>query len=150
MKFNELRSLAHNIADSVASGIGLMVGVYEMDVFDEARRSPDGSIELDFLTGTVSGGNTSRKLARAADLYGQALPGLCARHRTTPASFRELQARYYGTGWRYLVTVEDCTGRRATDAYEGVPGRRVRQLDMLGRVRTNRHPLGGQKVAQEN
>lgn len=54
MKFDELTSIGHNIADSLASGIGLLVGVYEMDVFGEARRSPEPCIVVDFVSGTVS------------------------------------------------------------------------------------------------
>jgi hypothetical protein len=141
MKFNELRALAHNIADSVASGIGLMVGVYEMDVFADARRSPAGFVEVDFLSGRVTSGNASPVLARAVELYGRALPRLCAKHATTPESFRELSASYHAVECRFLVTVEDRTGRRTTDEYEGVPGRRLRRLDALGRVRTDRRAL---------
>lgn len=33
MKFGVLRSIGHNIADSLASGIGLMIGVYTTNVF---------------------------------------------------------------------------------------------------------------------
>jgi len=141
MKFDELRSLAHNIADSVASGIGLMVGVYDMDVFGDASRSAEGFVEIDFLAGKVSVENPSAKLINAVELYKQALPGHCIKHGTTQDSFRELRARYYGNGQRFTVTVEDHFGRRATDAYEGVPGKRIRQLDSLGRVRTNRRPV---------
>lgn len=39
MKFDTLRSIGHNIADSLGSGIGLLIGVYEMDVFGE-RQAP--------------------------------------------------------------------------------------------------------------
>ena len=37
MKHDELRSIGHNIADSLASGCGLMIGVYDMDIFGEAE-----------------------------------------------------------------------------------------------------------------
>jgi hypothetical protein len=77
MKFNELRSIGHNIADSLASGIGLLVGlvgVYEMDVFGEARRNPERCIVVDFLSGKVVEGRASRSLARAIALYGRRCP----------------------------------------------------------------------------
>jgi hypothetical protein len=32
MKHDDLRSIGHNIAHSLASGIGLMIGVYNMDI----------------------------------------------------------------------------------------------------------------------
>jgi hypothetical protein len=56
VKFRHLESIAHNVADSLGSGIGMLVGRYEMDIFGEANRSPEGFIVVDFLTGTSSGG----------------------------------------------------------------------------------------------
>jgi hypothetical protein len=137
MKFGDLRSLAHNLADSFASGVGLLVGVLEMDVYGEAARSPEGFIEVDFLTGSVSGGPPSTSLARAVALYREALPGLCARHGAEVGAFRTILARFWvaDDGRRYRVTIEDRNGRRSTDDYQGSPGRRVRVADRLGRVR---------------
>lgn len=43
MKFDELKSIGHNIADALGSGIGLMISVYEMDVNGEASATPEGS-----------------------------------------------------------------------------------------------------------
>src|ERR1700754_245372 len=137
MKFDELRSIGHNIADSLASGVGLLVGVYEMDVFGEARRTPEHCIVVDFLSEEIIEGRASRSLAHAIALYGKALPDLCAKHRGSHAMFGELTTRYSvdAHGPRFVVTVEDHEGHRAVDEYEGVPGRRIRTLDHLGRVR---------------
>ena len=137
MKFDELRSIAHNISDSLASGIGLLIGSYQMDIFGEASRSPEGFITVDFLTGTCRAGAPSQSLAQAIALYKDALSNLCTRHGTSISAFRELTTRYsadaYGT--RFVVTVEDQQGRRSTDEYVGTPGRRPKVLDHLGRVR---------------
>jgi hypothetical protein len=149
MKFDELRSIGHNIADSLASGIGLLVGVYEMDVFGEARRSPGHFVVVDFLSGKIVEGRASPSLARAIALYGKALPDLCGKHRGSPAMFRELSARYSVDvhGPRVVVTVEDYKGLRAVDEYVGAPGRRIRILDHLGRVRRKRaRVVSGRKV----
>jgi|SRR5262245_7434676 len=147
MKFDELRSIGHNIADSLASGIGLLIGVYEMDIFGEARRSPERCIVVDFLSGEVTRGRASPSLAHAIALYGDALPALCKKHGTSRAMFRELTARYsvdiYGS--RFAVTVEDHQGRRAVDEYIGTPGRRIRILDHLGRVRRKRDRVSGHR-----
>jgi hypothetical protein len=144
MKFNELRSIGHNIADSLASGMGLLVGVYEMDVFGEARRNPERCIVVDFLSGKVVEGRASHSLARTIALYGKALPALCGKHRASSAMFCELTVRYsvdvYGP--RFVVTVEDDEGRRAVDEYVDIPGRRIRVLDHLGRVRRKRDRVG--------
>lgn len=129
MKFGELTSIAHNISDSLASGIGFLAGVYEMDIFGEARATPDGFIEVDFLSGTTTGGRTSESLANGIRLYAQALPGFCERHGADIADFTLLKARFatdavYGP--HYTVTVENQSGRRSTDQYRGVPGKRLR------------------------
>jgi hypothetical protein len=137
MKHNELRSIAHNVADSLASGIGLLIGVCEMDAFGEAVGSPERYITVDFLTGRISGGKPSEYLAKAAKLYCEALPRLCKRHGVSVSAFRELTARYYGSGLRtrFLVTIEDEAGRRSSTEYGGTPGQRVKILDTLGRLR---------------
>lgn len=124
MKFGKLESIAHNVADSLGSGIGLLVGVYEMDIFGEAKRSPEGYITVDFLTGTSSGGIPSADLARAIALYKKGLAELCEKHGTTPAAFQELTARFSGD--RYIVvSVTDHTGRRSSKEFVGTPARRL-------------------------
>jgi hypothetical protein len=141
MKHDELRSIAHNVADSLASGIGLLIGVYEMDVFGEARKSPEGFVAVDFLSGSTTGGPASASFVKAVGLYREALPELCGKHGVPVSSFRELTARYSvdSMGGRVRVTVEDNNGRRSTDEYVGAPLRHVRTIDSLGRVRTRRN-----------
>jgi hypothetical protein len=139
MKFGVLKSVAHNIADSLASGIGLMIGVYEMDIFGEASHSPERFIDVDFLTGKTMGGRPSRSLSRAIKLYAEALPTLCEKHAINPNDFRELTVRY--SAGRFIVTVEDIDGRRSVDEYEANPGRRPRVLDPLGRIRRKKGTL---------
>ena len=133
-----LKGIAHNLADSVASGIGLMIGVYQMDIFGEASRAPEGYIEVDFLTGTTSGGQASPSLARALQIYShEALPRLCASHEAAIADFRRLNVRFWQGPimGRFQVTVEDQQGRVAVAEYDGSPGQRVKVLDDRGRVR---------------
>lgn len=127
MKFDVLRSIGHNIADSFASGLGLMIGVYAMDVFGEAKASTEGFIEVDFLDGSTSGGPVSPSLANAARLYSKALPDLCHKQGATADAFRVLSARFFTQDHqpRYSVTIEDLVGRRVIDDYMGVPGKRI-------------------------
>jgi hypothetical protein len=140
VKFSELKSIGHNIADSLASGIGLMIGVYEMDVFGEAAKSPERYLLVDFIAGTSTGGKTSPYLAKAISLYAKALGDLCQRHGLTADAFRELTARYEvnSRGRRFVVTVQDQSGRRSIDEYRGLPGKRIIVRDKLGQVRTKR------------
>jgi hypothetical protein len=137
MKFGELRSIGHNIANSLAHGNSFLIGVYGMDVFGEAERSTEGFIEVDFVTGVSCGGKPSLSLAHAFELCSRALPMFCRTHGASSAAFRRLSARFFGDKHRrrFIVTVEDQEGRRAVDEYAGVPGRRVKVLDPIGRVR---------------
>ena len=146
MKYDRLRSIAHNIADSVASGIGLAIGVYEMDIFREAAASPDAFIEVDFLNGTTKGGPVSASLATAISHYQDWLPALCEKHGASVSQFRELTARYTH-GRRVGVTVEDQNGRRSTDYYHGgSPLKHMRVVDAQGRIRTYRKGKAGNKA----
>jgi hypothetical protein len=141
MKCGVLRSIGHNIVYSLASGCGLLVGVYEMDVFVEAARSAEGFITVDFLTGTSTGGTPSPALARAVALYREGVAILCAKEGVSPSAFNVLTARYWTDnlgvhlGRRFLVIIEDDKGRQAIDEYTGASGSRVRTIDGLGRLR---------------
>ena len=129
MKLGQLKSLGHNIADSLASGIGLMIGVFEMDVFAEAAAEPEGFVIVDFLAGSSSGNDLSDGFRKAVGLYRDALTELCAKHGLERSQLKALSARY-GTdpvyGRHFTVTVESQDGKRSTDRYLGVPGKRLR------------------------
>ncbi|MFG6486279.1 hypothetical protein ACG04R_06320 [Roseateles sp. BYS78W] len=128
MKFGNLRSLAHNLADSLASGIGLLIGVYDMNVFGEAAAEEPGYIEVDFLAATAAGSPASPSLLQAIERYRQALPTLAAKHGVVLGQIRVLSARF-GTdsvyGCHFTVTVITEDGRSATDRYVGSPGKRL-------------------------
>jgi hypothetical protein len=138
MKIGTLQSIAHNIADSLGSGIGLMIGVYTMNIFQEAGRSRSGYLLVDLLNGRTWGGVPSRSLVRAIKLYRDALPQLCAKHGASREDFRELTVRYsvINRENHIVVTIRDSLGRRRIREYVGSPARRVRVLDRLGRIRT--------------
>lgn len=141
MKFGVLRSIGHNTAHSLASGLSLMVGQYDShDIFHDAAVRPEGYILVDFLLGTSSGGQPSAAVARVIPLYARVLPDLCRRHGTTISAFGKLTTRYFSLLHihRFIVTVEDRTGRRSIDEYVGRSGQRVMELDDQGRVRPKR------------
>ncbi|HEY2707149.1 MAG TPA: hypothetical protein VGI95_03785 [Caulobacteraceae bacterium] len=137
MKHAVLTSVAHNIADSLASGCGLLIGRYEMDVFGEAGRAPEGFIEVNFLTGVTTGAPPSRYLAEAIALYVEVLPQQCEKHGISVADFQTLTTRYSEGpfGAEFIVEVRDRMGRRSIDRYVGSPGSRPKLLDSLGRIR---------------
>jgi hypothetical protein len=137
MKLDQLRAIGHNIADSLADRNGFFIGHYDMRLFEEVLRSPDGFNEVDFLTGASTGGQPSAALARMLSLYSEALPSLRQKHRISRSAFRQLRARFLADR-RFAVTVEDGKGRCVTDEYAGFPGRRIKTLDAMGRVRRTR------------
>ncbi len=143
MKFSTLRSVGHNISDSLADGNGFLINHCDMDLFGEIRRSTEGFLEVDFLTGTASGVQPSPSLARALMLYSEALPSLCEKHTISALAFRRLSTRYFVAvrSRHFTVTVEDQEGHRATDTYMGLPGARPKTLDPLGRIRRDRGSL---------
>ena len=134
MNLGKLKSLGHNMADSLASGIGFLIGMYEMDVFKEAAASDAAHIEVDFLNATTAGSPASKSLVKAISLYRDALPEMCAKHKLNLSEIKALSARY-GTdavcGPHFSVTVKSMDGKHSTDQYVGVPGRRMRRRSKL-------------------
>ena len=114
-----------------------MIGVYEFDVFRAASQSKDGFLEVDFLAGTATKTQITSDLADAIRRYRDALPELCQRHQGDVDFIKEFSVRYYAGagGCRFTVKVVDKHGRSSTTDYSGLPGRRVRLMDELGRVR---------------
>lgn len=127
MKIGELASFGHNVADSLASGICFMVGIYSADIYGEATASPEGHIVVDFLTGSTSGSPVSTELKHTIQKYTEMLPELATRHGLSAVEIKVLSARF-GTdpvaGPHFLVTMEASDGRRSIDQYTGIPGRR--------------------------
>ena len=140
MKFDVLRSIGHNIADSLASGESMLTGQYGTDPFVEAKRSPNGFIYVNFLIGTSN--SLSPSFERGVALFGEVLPKLCQKHGTSPSVFRRLEAKYLSDviPRRFFVVVEDQQGRSATDEYAGHGGR-FRVLDPAGRIQRKRGPV---------
>jgi len=144
MKHDQLCAVGHNLADSMASGLGFVIGYYPMDVFGEAALSPGGSIEVDFLHGRILRGVASDSLKAAAAHYAEALPEFCRMNGAEATDFEALSASFDATAFqrRVFLKVTDRRGRRSTTEYVGVPLKRVRVLDSLGRIRTERRQSG--------
>ena len=130
MKFATLKSVGHSIADSLASGICMLIGYYDIDIFHEAASSGEGYIEVDFLTGSTAGSPASSSLSRAIALYRDVIPEQCKKQGGNFSSLTRMSARF-GTdkvyGPHFTVTVEDIEGRKSTEKYIGRPGRRLRR-----------------------
>lgn len=130
MRFGKLQSIGHNIADSLASGVGLPIGLWMTDIFGEISRTPEGYLTVDFLTGTSSGGQPSQTLTAAIAQYREALAVLCKKHGLDVSAFKTVTARYgidAVHGPFYAVTVVDAQGRSSTDEYVGYGGAHLKR-----------------------
>lgn len=139
MKHAVLKSVAHNFVDSYGNGVGFMIGYHEMFVYEEASRSDDGYIEIDFLSGNlISGGPISNSLQTATELYRDKLPNLCTKHDATVDDFKLFTAKFWNEydGRHCAITVKDTNGKTTTTEFTGDPPKKRRVLDESGRVRT--------------
>jgi len=144
MKHDRLCAIGHNLADSMASGLGFVIGHYPIDVFGEAASSPEALIEVDFLNGRVVRGKPSGSLEVAVALFAKALPEFCESNGAQAADFKALSATFDTTplGQRVLLLVTDQSGRSSTTEYRGVPLKRLQVLDRLGRIRKKPRQVG--------
>jgi hypothetical protein len=128
----------------MASGLGFVIGHYPMDVFGEAALSPESVIEVDFLNGRVVRGQPSGSLEVAVALFAEALPGFCESNGAQSTDFKALSAIFDTTplGQRVLLLVTDQSGRSSTTEYRGVPLKRLKVLDGLGRIRKKPRKVG--------
>ena len=126
MRFGELKSIAHNFADSISSGLGLPIGTYGYDIFGEAQASADGYIEIDFIASRVYGGATSRVLTEALREYKKWLPTLAAKHGAEVSDFTQLTVRFavdVVQGPYFTVSMSDTKGRTDKSTYGGYGGK---------------------------
>ena len=129
MKLGVLKSLGHNLADSFASGIGLLIGHHSMDVFAEAAASEPGFVEVNFLEASTAGSSVSNNLQGAINGYRDALPNFCSKHGIVLSQIKTLKAKFGSDkiyGPHFTVIVESVDGRSSTDRYIGFPARRLR------------------------
>jgi hypothetical protein len=137
MKHDRLCAIGHNLADSMASGLGFVIGYHPMDVFGEAASSPGGVIEVDFLRGCIVRGEASENLKAAAARFAEVLPKFCQQNGAQVTDFVNLSAVFDANALepRVSLIVSDQSGHNSVTDYAGIPLKRVRVLDDRGRVR---------------
>jgi|APTNR8051073442_1049403.scaffolds.fasta_scaffold08075_2 hypothetical protein len=138
MKHSQLVAIAHNLADSLASGCSLVIGIYEGDVFAEATNTISGVIEIDFLAGAIISSNGSFKLQSATHLFADAFPEFCRKNGCEVTDFACFTASFFLKATeRYMVlNVVDRFGKASVTEFMGNPLRRPKILDDRGRVRS--------------
>ncbi|MEM9197802.1 MAG: hypothetical protein AAGD12_08095 [Pseudomonadota bacterium] len=150
MKHSQLHAVAHNFNDSLASGLGFVVGYCETHVFAGAACNPDGFLVVDFLTGQLDEGTATDQLVHALPIFRNEFEGFCQKHGASNSDFAEFKARFEAgrRGNMYSITITDARGRRSSIDYEGIPGRRFKMLDDQGHVAPNRTILDNQPQNQ--
>jgi hypothetical protein len=125
MRFGTLRSIAHNLGDSISTGLGLPIGFYGYDIFDEARNSSQGFIEIDFINGVMQGAMPSPVLSDALLQYARWFQVLAAKHGATIDDFTQLTLRFADAdayGRHFVATIADQRGRSDSTVYDGMGG----------------------------
>lgn len=137
MKHGQLRSIAHSLAASLASGVSLITGFYDLDLYGDARNSPDGKLSIDLLKGKIMDGNPSPQLIAAVSSLGPEFHRLCEAEKISPKDCRSAKAYFYAYLNRegFTLVVEDTTGKVTETDYEGSSAQRAFERDALERNR---------------
>jgi len=121
-------SVGHSMAASIASGMGFLIGTYGMNVFAEAASDEPAFIDLDLISGALSGSAVTPSLAYALSLYRYALPAQCAKQGADLSKVKGLNVRF-GTdvvyGPNFTVTSMGMDGRTSSAVFDGVTGRKL-------------------------
>ena len=138
MKHDQLRNIAHNLADSLACGC-FIIGYASINMAAEADANTNGKIVVDFLTGEIVGVATP-ELRKVMVCFAEAVPGFCVKNGVEVLDFTALTAEYSAECSSLMceITIVDQMGRSTTDQYVGIPLKRPKILDARGRVRPMR------------
>jgi hypothetical protein len=137
MKHSQLKSIAHSLAASLASGCSLMTGVYDLDIYDDAGRSPGNELIVDLLNGVVVAGAASPQVSAAVVQLPPNFRRLCAAADVACCDGVGATARFYVTAVHagFHLVVADSDGRVTETEYEGTQARRALELDAKGKIR---------------
>ncbi len=137
MKQGQRQAIAHNIADSIASGCSLLLGEYDLPIRHWLATAPDGRIVLDCLAGRVMEGPAKPALEQLAKRLPDAVIALCAKENGSAQDFDALVVTLGSDALGVMAetTVRSPSGNETVDHYVGRPLRRRRMLDAAGRKR---------------
>ncbi len=136
MKHEKLQAIVHNVADSLGSGVSLMTGFYDLDVYTDARNSPKKALRLDLMAGVVTEGEARANLVAALQRVPGALAAQCAKAGFSWEDLRraEVVFRVDTVKPGFTILVEDRSGKVTETDYLGSPAKREKVLDAYGRV----------------
>ncbi len=155
MKHENLRSVAHNLVDSFASGHSAIFGCYGLSIFEDLSLWESSKIEIDFVNARIIGGTSSHWLQDCVANFETTLPIFFRKHDLEVSSFKVLSAKFWLNtahqsfviqNRRVEVRIEDLDGRSSIDLYAGLPLSRLKVIYAEGRDRTVRkrtHTIAG-------
>jgi hypothetical protein len=140
MKQGQLHAIAHNLADSIASGCSLLLGIYEFSIGAQIAKSPTGRVVIDCLHPRLIEGELTSDMRKLIAAIPGGLTRLCEDEHGAREDFSELRLVFSTTYVAMEVeTIVGGNGRAATSRlFAGRPLKRKRVLDKSGRLRRTR------------
>jgi hypothetical protein len=137
MKHSQLKSIAHSLAASLASGCSLMTGGYDLDIYDDAGRSPGNELVVDLLNGEVVAGSPSPQVREAISHLPRNFKRLCDVAGVAGGDGPRATARFYVSTVHagFHLVVADRAGRVTETEYAGTQARRALELDAKGKIK---------------
>ncbi|MEO0689192.1 MAG: hypothetical protein AAFY51_02715 [Pseudomonadota bacterium] len=146
MKHDVLRSVVHNALDSLTSGCSFVFSLddFNFPFWQFVWSMPDGVIEADLTSGEIlnpaahSGSIAYRRLEGAMKIVAKELPDFLRKNRCDPRQVESIHARFEANFKRrqyVYIRIVRSGGRVTEDLYSGIPLRRLKILDHLGRIR---------------
>lgn len=137
MKHGHLRSVAHSIADSLACGVSLMTGFFDLHIYEDAIRSEGGVLTVDLLNGRIVKGTPSGDVASAVLHIPREFDRICSTKGLTRSDCKSAVAHFYTTPITvgFTLVIQDKSGLITEADFQGIPARRLMELDHLGRLR---------------
>jgi hypothetical protein len=140
MKQGQLHAIAHNLADSIASGCSLLLDVYGFSIGAQLAKSPTGRIVIDCLHPRLIEGELTNDMRELIAAIPYGLTRLCEDEHGTRDDFSELHLVFSANHLAMEVEIiVGGNGRAATSRlFTGRPLKRKRVLDKSGRLRRTR------------
>ncbi len=140
-----LVSAAHNAADSLSSGCALAFGLHDFPFWTLIEALPAPSIRLDLLDGEILSSPPEQPTPEWVFLQAgfraaaEQMPEFLRRNDCDPEQVARIGVEFQIVGpvkqYEAEITVEQKSGESSRETYVGLPLRRRRVIDQLGRVR---------------
>ena len=145
MKKSHLRSVVHNLTDSLSSECSTFLGYAYSGLWEHIDRLPAQRLEVDLLTG-VSTPPVSTELQQHLKNFAHEVPKFLRGQHCDLSELSALRVEFrrslmaLPSRKEAIISIERTDGSKIVDRYVGDPLKRPQYLDIQGRRRTNRRP----------